>query len=153
MPTSALAVRLHTALQFHSPPVVAATPGLERLTNSLYATLPIATAPANASKDNLLHRAREAVEFAPVEQQLAGAGRVGDEMRGGRWERRDQGAEQKSLAILEQHIAVHELGLAGAQAFDFPPFKHNTGFENFFDEVFMPRFFILRDGGVARIRL
>ena len=50
-----------------------------------------------------------------VQQQLAGARRVGDHVGGGGAQGRDVGAEQPGLAVLEQYIGVHQLGLAGTQ--------------------------------------
>src|SRR5690606_4975561 len=54
------------------------------------------------------------------QQQLAGAGRVGDDVGAGGLQGGDVGAEQVGFAILEQDVAVHQLCLAGAQALHFP---------------------------------
>ena len=58
----------------------------------------------------------------------------------------DVAAEQPGLTVLEQHVAVHEVRLAGSQAFYFPTGQDQPGLELVFDEVIVSRFFVLRDG-------
>lgn len=53
---------------------------------------------------------------------------------------------QPCLAVLEQHVTVHQLHLVGTQAFYFPASQDQTGLELVFDEVIVTRLFILRDG-------
>ena len=64
-----------------------------------------------------------------MQQQFAGAGGVGDEMGGCGVQRYDLAAQQPGLATLDQHIGVPEVGLAHAQAFDFPARQHDAGLE------------------------
>ena len=87
------------------------------------------------------------IEFALVEQQLAGAGRVADGVGGGHRQRREVGAEQEGFAVLEDDVAVADVGFTCAQGFDFPALQGEASFELLFDEVLVTGAFIQRYGG------
>ncbi|MNJ71268.1 hypothetical protein D3C77_677900 [compost metagenome] len=55
---------------------------------------------------------------------------------------------QPGLAILEQDVAVDQLGLAGTQAFNFPTGQGQAGLELLFDEIIVQRLFVLRDAAL-----
>lgn len=86
------------------------------------------------------------LELALVQQQLAGADGVGDDVGAGSGQRGDVAAEQPGFTVLEQHVTVNEVSLASSQAFYFPAGQDQPGLELVFDEVIVSRFFILRDG-------
>lgn len=67
-------------------------------------------------------------------------------MGAGRGQRGDVAAEQPGFAILEQHVAVGQVRLAGPQALYFPTGQDQPGLELVFDEVIVSRFLVLRDG-------
>ena len=94
----------------------------------------------------MLHGGGQLVQLAPVEQQLAGAGRVSDDVGAGGHQGRNVTAEQPGFAILEQHVTVDQLQLARPQTFYFPAGQDQTSLEPMFDEVIVSRLFILRDG-------
>ncbi|MNI33506.1 hypothetical protein D3C73_874610 [compost metagenome] len=101
---------------------------------------------AHAGVTLLLHGSGQLFQFAPVEQQLAGAHRVGDDVGAGGRQGRDVAAEQPGFAILEQYVTVNQLQLACPQTFYFPAGQDQTSLELVLDEVIVSRLFILRDG-------
>lgn len=62
----------------------------------------------------LLHGAEQLAQFALVQKQLPGSSRVGDDVRAGGGQRRNVATDQPSFTIFEQHVAVDQLGFAGA---------------------------------------
>jgi len=83
----------------------------------------------------LLYGAEQLAQLALVQQQLAGAGRVGNDVCAGAGQRRDVRTHQPGFAILEQDVAVDQLSLAGAHALHFPAGQDEARLEFLFDEV------------------
>src|SRR5450432_1940232 len=52
------------------------------------------------------------------------------------------GTEEKGFAVLQVHIGLGDLRLAGPHAFDFPTHERDAGLEALFDEVVEARFTI-----------
>jgi len=98
-----------------------------------------------------LDQTDQSVEFAPMEQQAAIACRIGMHVGGGRSQRCDVAAEQKGIAVLEQHVALPELELARAKRLDFPTFEGNTGLDSLVEVVFEASAFVQGDGGRVRL--
>jgi len=57
-------------------------------------------------------------------------------MGGGAAQGVDAAADQEEFAIADQHIAIGQLHLAGADGLDLPARQHHAGLEAFFDGVF-----------------
>jgi len=96
-----------------------------------------------------LYAIDQLVEFACVQQQFAGAGRVGDDVRTGGLQRRDVGAQQKGFVVLEQDVAVDQLHLTLAQALYFPAGQCDAGFEALLDEIVVFGLFVQRNGAAV----
>src|SRR5881394_350932 len=101
-----------------------------------------ALAPIQLERDErvalALDEPREAIDLAPVHQQLANA-------RGRRAQRRDVRAVQPRFAAAHHHEAIDELRFARAEALHFPALERKSGFVAFLDEVVETRLFVLRD--------
>lgn len=94
-----------------------------------------------------VNAAVQRVEFALVEQQLTGARRVADIVGGSHGHGRKVGAEQEGFAILQDDIAIADVGFACTQGFDFPALQGETSLVFIFDKVFVTGAFIQRNGG------
>ena len=81
-----------------------------------------------------------------ITPQLACTNGVGDDVGAGRGQGGEVATHQPGFAVLEQHVAVHQLRLAGTQAFYFPTGQDQASLETVFDEVIVSRFLVLRDG-------
>jgi NSS family neurotransmitter:Na+ symporter len=99
----------------------------------------------------LFHRLPQFAYLSLLEQQLAGAGGVADKVGGdgGQW--LDLGAEQPSLAILEDHIAVRQLAFPRPQAFDFPAGQGDARLKTLLDKEVEFGAFIESYGAALRI--
>src|SRR5690348_15031638 len=82
-----------------------------------------------------LDRADQLVDFGAMQQQLAGAAIVGNDMGRGRDQRRDRCPEQEQLAALDQRVGIGEVDAARAQAFDFPSLQRDAGLVALVDVV------------------
>ena len=60
-----------------------------------------------------LNLADQLADFVGVEQQFAGAGRVGMHMGGSLGQRRDVRAQQKQLGVTDDHVGFLDLGTPG----------------------------------------
>jgi hypothetical protein len=69
----------------------------------------------------------------------------------GRGQRGDQAAEQKGLAVLEQHVAFAELDLAGPERLDFPALQRNAGLDPLIKVVLEAGPLVERNGAGWRI--
>src|SRR3546814_3523377 len=74
-----------------------------------------------------LDAANQLVDLAPVQQQLAGAAVVGDDVAGGGDQRRDLGAEQEQLATAHNRVALGDVGAVGADRLQLPALQSETG--------------------------
>lgn len=90
-----------------------------------------------------LHLVDDFFDFCGVQQQFAGAYRIGMDVRRGVQQGADMRAEQVERAILGGDVGFLELRASGADGLDFPAFQHDAGLVFVFDEVFVKRFFIL----------
>src|SRR5690606_33132745 len=88
--------------------------------------------------------------LAPVQQQLAGAPVVGDDMGGRLDQRGDLRAHQVQFAVLDVGVAVGEVGAAGADRLDLPALQRQPGFEAFDQVVFEAGTLVEGDGPVRR---
>ena len=94
-----------------------------------------------------VNAAVQRVEFALVEQQLTGARRVADIVGGSHGHGRKVGAEQEGLAILQDDIAIADVGFACTQRFDLPALQGETSLVFIFDKVLVTGALIQRNGG------
>src|SRR6185369_14506202 len=92
-----------------------------------------------------LDSADQPIELGAVQQELAGADRVGDDVRRGRRQRRDVRAEQESLSVFHEDVRFLQLHAPGAQALHFPPQQRQACLVGFLDEVLVTRLAILGD--------
>jgi hypothetical protein len=83
-----------------------------------------------------------------VQQQLAGAGRVGLDMGRGLGQRRDVRADQVQLGTAHDHVALLELRAPGADRLHFPSLECDARLDALFDEEVVGRFFVLNDAHV-----
>ncbi len=97
----------------------------------------------------LLHLADQPLDLLGVQQQLAAARRIGDEMRRNRGEGADVGADQEQLAAAHRDIAVGELGAAAADRLDFPAVERQARLVALFDEIIVKRLAVLDYGHAA----
>lgn len=96
----------------------------------------------------LLHGGGKLLQFPPVKQQLARAQWVGDHVGASGGQRCDMATYKPGLVVLQQNIAVDQLGFAGAQTFNFPASQNQTCFEFMFDEVVVTGFLVLGNGAL-----
>ena len=92
-----------------------------------------------------LHFNNQFADFCCVQQQFAGAHRVGEDVRGCGDERADVGAEQVQRAVFDDDVGFLEVGASGSNGLDFPALQYESGFVAIFDEVVVKGFFILDD--------
>ena len=71
--------------------------------------------------------ADQARQLPPVQQQLARARGVGDLVRAGVLERREVGADQEGLAVLDGDVGLGDLRPSGAQTLRFPAAQGQAG--------------------------
>src|SRR5690606_33303577 len=95
------------------------------------------------------HRTDQAVDLRTMQQQLAQPRGIGDDMRGGRVQRRDVRALQEDLALAHGDIAFCQLRTAGAQRLHFPAGQRQARLETLFDEIFVARPAVLRNQRAA----
>src|SRR3546814_6820125 len=96
-----------------------------------------------------LDAANQLVDLAPVQQQLAGAAVVGDDVAGGGDQRRDLGAEQEQLAAAHNRVALGDVGAAGADRLQLPALQRETGLETLLEVVLVARALVQRHGAAA----
>jgi hypothetical protein len=56
-------------------------------------------------------------------------------------------ADQEELAVANQHIAIGQLHLSGADSLDLPALQHQPGLVGLFDVVFEPCAAVFRNVG------
>lgn len=88
-------------------------------------------------------------DLAPVEQQLAGPGRIGVDVGGGRLQGRDQRTQEERLGVFDQHIAIAQLDTPSPDRLDLPPLQRHAGLVGVFDKVVVAGLFIEGDGAAA----
>ena len=76
----------------------------------------------------LLDLADQPPDFGLVQLQLPGAVGLGADQRQGTAQRIDAAADQEQLTVTDQHVAVSQLHLAGADGLDLPAGEHDAGF-------------------------
>ncbi len=89
--------------------------------------------------------ADELLDFLGLEQQFAGADRVGADVGGGCRQGADVCAEQVDLALADDDIGLLELYPSGAYGFDLPALQRHARLEAFLNEVIMESFFVVDD--------
>ena len=89
------------------------------------------------------------VDFLAMQQQLACAPVVGDDVGRGGNQRRDRSAEQINLAVLDRCVAIAEIDSSGTQAFDFPALQGDTGLVALIDVILVARALVQRDGRIG----
>ena len=87
----------------------------------------------------------QALQLGVVEQQLAGAVRLRHDVRGGRAQRCQVGAEQEGLAVAQVHVGLGELGAAGAHGLHFPALQRDARLVALLDEIVVARLAVLGD--------
>lgn len=97
----------------------------------------------------LFSGADEAAELAIVQQQLAGTDRIGLDVSGCRRQRRDIAADQPSLAILDDDVALLQTPPTRPQGFHLPTFQHEASLEGVLDMVVVTGPAIKADSGAA----
>ena len=93
-----------------------------------------------------LHPADQPVDLVPVQQQLAGAAVIGDDMGGSGDQRRDLRAEQEQLAFADHRVALADVGAAGADRLQLPALQREPGLEVLLEVVFVACALVQRDG-------
>src|SRR5690606_27058412 len=146
VPQQALLLALPVALLFRLALVVALLSACEAQFHLHPSILPVHCR-GNERVPLALDSANEAVDLAPVQQQLAGTPGIGDHVGGGRVQRCDLRAEQEQFAVPDQGVAVGEIQTSGAQALYLPAFQGNAGLDALLDEVFVPGALVEADGG------
>src|SRR5690606_39725476 len=96
-----------------------------------------------------LDAADEGVDLAAVQQQLAGATVVGDDMGGGRDQRRDLRAEQEQLAAADDRVALGDVGAPGADRLQLPALQRQAGLQALLQVVLVARTLVQRHGPAA----
>src|SRR5690606_13631331 len=96
-----------------------------------------------------LHAADQVVDLAPVQQQLAAALGVGDDMGRGLDQRRDLRAVQEQLAIAHHRVAFADVRAAGANRLELPALQRHSRLEALVELVIVARAPVQRDGPVA----
>jgi hypothetical protein len=94
----------------------------------------------------LLDLADEPADLLGMHEQLAGAGRIGREVRGHRRQRTDVCADQKQLFALDDDVALADLRPAAADRLDLPAFERDACLVALLDEVIVERLAVLHDG-------
>ena len=94
-------------------------------------------------KARAFHLADQTIDFRLVQQQFAGAHRIGFNMAGGGNQRRDMSAEQEYFAILDHYIGFANLRPTGTDGLDFPTFKYQSRLVTIFNEVIVEGFFVV----------
>ena len=85
----------------------------------------------------------------PVQQQLAGAALVGDDVGRGRDQRRDLRAEQEHLAARDDRVGFADVGAAGADRLQLPALQGQAGLEALLEVVLVARALVQGDGAAA----
>jgi len=91
-------------------------------------------------------------DLAPVEQELAAADRIGDDMGRGCLERGDVRTHHEHLAAAQVDMGFGDLGFAGAQRFDLPALERESGLVTLLDEVIEARPAVLGDDARPGVR-
>ena len=97
----------------------------------------------------LLGAGKKLCQLMLVQQEFAGAGRVGDGVAADGWQGGDMGTQQEGLTIFDDHVAVQQLDFLLAQAFHFPATQLNAGLDVITQEKIVTGLFIDGDGVVV----
>ena len=114
---------------------------------------PSSTVPAARACSRALDRPDQPLQLGVVQQQLAGAVRLGQHMGGGRAQRRQVGAEQEGLPVAQVHVGLGELRAPGAHGLHLPALQGDARLVALLDEVLVARLAVLGDeaGGAAAL--
>ena len=82
-------------------------------------------------------------DFPIVQQQLAGAGRIGDDMCGCGCQRRDVHADQEDFATLDDDVGFLDVHPAGTNGLDLPTLEGNSRLVFLLDEEIVKGFFVV----------
>ena len=91
------------------------------------------------------HLADQALNLGTVHEHLAGAHRVGMDVRRGGLQRADVRADQHQRAALHDHIGLVDLDSPGAYRFHLPAFEDQPGLVAVFDEIVVSGFAVFCD--------
>ncbi len=92
--------------------------------------------------------ATEVFDLTAVNQQFTGAGRIVVRI-GAMGIRRDVGADQPQLVVVDAHVRLTDGDLSFTNRFDFRPGQHHASLDAVIDEVFVKRAAILRDDTIT----
>jgi hypothetical protein len=84
-----------------------------------------------------------------MQQQLAGAAVVGDDVGGCADQRWDRGTEEVDLALADDGVAVAEVDPSGPQGFDFPALERDARLVAPVDVLLVPGALVERDGATC----
>src|SRR5690606_16445515 len=96
-----------------------------------------------------LHAADQVVDLAPVQQQLAAALGIGDDVGRGLDQRRDLRAVQEQLTVADHRIAFADVGAARTDRLQLPALQRHARLEALVELVVVACAPVQRDGPVA----
>jgi len=81
------------------------------------------------------HFSDEPPDFLRMKEEFAAAGRVGADVRGGRFEWADVAADEEHFPTFQHDIGLFQLGTASADGLDLPTLQREPRLEALLDEV------------------
>src|SRR5690348_11675620 len=92
-----------------------------------------------------LDAADQLVDFPGMEQELARADGIGNQVRGGRRQRADMGADEEDFAVAYDDVGFLDLRAARPDRLHLPAMQRQPRFEALLDEIIVERFSVFDD--------